>query len=118
MSQSNNYTNQQKTLEQRSQENKNHGQKQRLRHNNDRQILQKQKQEKYIIKNEQGKYLGNIPYIGTRTKKFIKVLKQYNVNTGIKNYLPLLTQINNNKTEITDKSISVEYTNSTMNYAT
>ncbi len=54
------------------------------------------------------------PCIGKRTNKFIKIPKQYNINTGIKNDLPLLNQINNNKTE----TISMVYTNSPVNNAT
>ncbi len=53
--------------------------------------------------NKKSKYLGSITYTGKRTNKFIKILKQYNINTGSKNDLSLLTQMNN-KLEITDKN--------------
>ncbi len=47
-------------------------------------ILKKQKQQKYRTKNEQGKNLGTVLYIEMRTNKFIKVLKQCIIKTGIK----------------------------------
>ncbi len=63
-------------------------------------VLSKQK---HSTKNEQDKYLGTIPYIGTRTNKFIKMFTQHK-HKDQKRDLPLFTQINNNKTETTDKN--------------
>ncbi len=51
-----------------------------------------------------------MPYIGIRTTKFIKIFKQYNIYTGIKNDFPLLNKISYNKMKIKDKNnVSVAY---------